>query len=80
MNRDAASVEPRRVLGGKNEHPHGVAPILKGGDEVAAEQAVAACDQELQVTPACSTTGDQWRRRYAKSAIWGSTCSSHAIT
>jgi hypothetical protein len=45
---------------------------------VTAEQAIAAGDQDLHIAPS-SCAGDQWRHRYARSAMPGSSCSSQAM-
>ena len=79
VDRDAALAEPPGVLLGQREHPHAVAAVLQDRDQMPAEQAVAAGDQDVHVAVSSSRTGDQPRCRCMRSAIPGSACSSQAI-
>lgn len=58
MDGDAAFPEPACVLVRQHEHPHTVALVAQRADEVVAEQAITACDQDVHVAPSSSGIGD----------------------
>ena len=58
VDRDPVLLEPAGVLGRQRQYPD-PHPVLQGGDEVPAEQAVPTGDQDVHVTASSSRTGDQ---------------------